>query len=303
MRKHLRALATFFVLSCSSVYASSDSYVDIPLIGQRCNERVANVDTLRARLRQPDVPNKVPAVVIFHSNAGIVGVGDSYARRLVERGFITLEVDSYNPRSVRSGNDRNAPTACDRLNDAWSSLFYLSQNPLVDIEKMGALGLSSGGLVTLMLAKGVFPRGMASSDSRIQAIKGMRYRKFFALYPACGNILYDEKLSWMRNPSMPRSKVTDGDLAVVVGTNDDYEIDAKADCPKVMDEWAQYGLRGELHFLDGATHAFDWRNPPPSGFSRFAKAGKGGNLTMRYSEEATRETEERVVKFFESSSK
>ena len=173
----------------------------------------------------------------------------------------------------------------------------------MDIEKIGALGLSSGGLVTLMLAKGVFPRGMASGDSRIQAIKGMRYRKFFALYPACANILYDEKLSWMRNPSMPRSKVTDGDLAVVVGTNDDYEIDAKADCPKVMDEWAQYGLRGELHFLDGATHAFDWRNPPPSGFSRFAKAGKGGNLTMRYSEQATRETEERVVKFFESFSK
>jgi len=294
------ASACLILFAHSSANALSDSLVDIPLIGQRCNDRVANIESVRGRLRTPDTDAASPAVVIFHSNAGVIGVGDNYAKRLVERGFITLEIDSYTPRSIRSGNDRNAPTACDRLNDAWSALFYLAQNPKVNIQKVGAVGLSSGGLVSLMLAKGVFPRGDPSKDERLQASRTMRYKKFFVLYPSCANILYDQNTSWMRNPNMPRSKRTDGDLTLVVGTDDDYEIDAKSDCPKVIEEWSHYGLRSSLHFVEGATHAFDWPSPPPSSFSRFAKAGKGSNLTMRYSPKDTQETELRIIEFFES---
>ena len=292
------------VLSCVSAlsiaHAAQDVVVNIPLIGQRCNERVAAVEQVHGRLRLPDSSAPSPAIVIFHSNAGVVGVGDTYANRLVENGFVTLEVDSYASRAIGNGSERNAPTACDRLNDAWSALYFLSQQPQVDIAKVGVIGLSSGGLVALMLAKGVFPRGMNSEDSRLQALKKMRYKKFFVLYPACANILYDEKMKWMRNPNMPRSKRTDGDLVLVVGTNDDYEIDAKADCPKVIAEWSTYGLRGVLHLIEGATHAFDWPNPPPSSFSRFAKAGKGSMLTMIYSEKDALETETKVSEFFMS---
>ena len=295
----LFAFICLFCFGLTGTYAATDSFIDIPLIGQRCNDRVADAKTVRGRLRTPDKGEMSPAVVIFHSNAGVIGVGDNYAKRLVDSGFITLEVDSYTSRSIQSGNDRNAPTACDRLNDAWSALHFLSSNPKVDLQRVGAVGLSSGGIVSLMLAKGVFPRGMSSSDGRIQALKTMRYKKFFVLYPSCANILYDEKMSWMRNPNMARSKRTDGDLTLVVGTNDDYEIDAKADCPKVIDEWTQYGLRSTLIILEGATHAFDWPSPPPPSFSRFAKAGKGATLTMRYSAKDTEETATRMLQFFE----
>ena len=297
----IRLFATICLLcfGLTGTHAATDSFIDIPLIGQRCNDRVADVKTVRGRLRTPDIDKPSPAVIIFHSNAGVIGVGDNYARHLVDSGFITLEVDSYTPRSIQSGNDRNAPTACDRLNDAWSALYLLSLNTKVDIQRVGAVGLSSGGLVSLMLAKGVFPRGMSSPDSRIQALKTMRYKKFFVLYPSCANILYDEKMSWMRNPNIARSKRTDGDLTLVVGTNDDYEIDAKSDCPKVIEEWSQYGLRGSLILLEGATHAFDWPNPPPPSFSRFAKAGRGADLTMKYSAKYTEETAIEMLRFFE----
>ena len=296
-------LSIYLLLFFSSVHASNDTIVEIPLIGQPCNERVQKVDSVKGRLRTPSSAAESPAVVIFHSNAGIVGVGDSYAKKLVEKGFVTLEVDSYTPRSVRSGNDRSAPTACDRLNDGWSALYFLSKNSNVNIKKVGAVGLSSGGLVSLMLAKGVFPRGMHAPDDRLEAIKKMRFKKFFVLYPSCANILYDEKMSWMRNPNMARSKRTDGELAILVGTNDDYEIDARTDCPKVLKEWEEYGLRGKLHFFEGATHAFDWTSPPPTSFSRFAKAGKGAMLSMAYSEGATRESQNMMVEFFDEFNK
>lgn len=296
----LSALVVTNLLLIEFAQAASDQVIEVPLLGQRCNERVANISSVRARLRMPDSGTSLPAVVIFHSNAGIVGVGDNYAKRLVDRGLVTLEIDSYSPRSIRSGDDVNAPSPCDRLNDAWSALHYLSQNSRVDIQRVGALGFSSGGLVSLMLAKGVFPRGMTSADPRIQALRAMRYKKFFVLYPSCANILHDEKMSWMRNPNMARSERTDGELSLVVGTKDDYEIDAKSDCPKVINEWKGYGLRGDLHFLEGATHAFDWPTPPPPTFSRFAKARKGAMLSMHYSHTHTLETEEKVLAFFDT---
>ena len=39
-------------------------------------------------------------------------------------------------------------------------------------------------------------------------------------------------------------------------------------------------------------------SPPPPSFSRFAKAGKGANLTMSYSEKATKEAEGLMLEFF-----
>ncbi len=76
--------------------------VDIPVIGSKCNDRVKEVSSVSGLLRFPSNPTgQVPAVVILHSNAGIVGVGDFYARALNAAGIATLEADSFLPRGVR----------------------------------------------------------------------------------------------------------------------------------------------------------------------------------------------------------
>ena len=92
------------------------SRVEIPVVGAKCNQRVKDVDTVSGELR---VPAKQAApmavVVILHSNAGIISVGDFYAKALNAVGIATLEVDSFTPRGVKNGSDRNAPVLCDRL--------------------------------------------------------------------------------------------------------------------------------------------------------------------------------------------
>jgi dienelactone hydrolase len=52
--------------------------------------------------------------------------------------------------------------------------------------------------------------------------------------------------------------------------------------------------------IEGATHAFDWPNPPPPAFSPFAKAQTGGMVNMRYSAKDALETRQEMVDFFKA---
>ena len=101
---------TMLFITFPSMGEVTASKVDISVLGSKCNDRVKEVSSVSGVLRFPSkTTGQVPAVVILHSNAGIVGVGDFYARALNAAGMATLEVDSFLPRGVRSGSERNAP--------------------------------------------------------------------------------------------------------------------------------------------------------------------------------------------------
>jgi hypothetical protein len=102
--------------------------VEIPVVGSQCNDRVKEISTVSGLYRLPSrSTGPVPAVVLLHSNAGIVGVGDFYARALNAAGIATLEVDSFLPRGVRCGNESTVPVLCNRLQDAWGALVFWRQ--------------------------------------------------------------------------------------------------------------------------------------------------------------------------------
>jgi len=130
---HLRSLRTFGVLlgmfiASPSIGEVKTSKVEIPVVGSKRNERVKEVSSVLGVLRFPSkATGQVLAVFLLHSDTGIFGAGDFYARALNSAGTATLEVDSYRPRGVRSGSDRNAPVLCDRLQDAWGALFFSYQ--------------------------------------------------------------------------------------------------------------------------------------------------------------------------------
>ena len=275
------------------------SNVEIPVVGSKCNDRVKDVNSVAGVFRLPSkTTGQVPAVVLLHSNAGIVGVGDFYARALNAAGIATLEVDSYISRGVRNGNDRNAPVLCDRLQDAWGALVFLSKESGVNPQKIGLAGFSSGAAVAIMSGMGVRPARLARENA-ILSLEQV-YAAHFALYPACANIMDDQQRirSWI-NPGRPQNwGATQKPIHIVSGTSDDFDFNPKTDCLRMRDEFPDIASHLTVRMVEGATHGFDWPNAPPSAFSPFAKAQTGGMVTMRYSAEEAEMARKEMVDYF-----
>lgn len=289
----------FLVIHFPSMADVVISKVDIPLVGSKCNDRVKEVGSVTGVLRFPsNTTGQVPAVVILHSNAGIVGVGDFYALALNAAGMATLEVDSFLPRGVRSGSERNAPVLCDRLQDAWGALAFLAKDERINSQKIGVVGFSSGAAVAVMAGMGVRPARLSPENSILP--KELVYAAHFALYPACANIMDDQQRirSWI-NPGRPQNwGATGKSIHIVSGTSDDFEFNPKTDCLRMREEFPDIASQLTVRMVDGATHAFDWPSPPPPAFSPFAKAQTGGMVTMRYSAKEAEIAQKEMVEYF-----
>ena len=303
-QKNAMPLGMAFLLQCSCSFVNSQvisSKVDVPVIGSKCNERVKDVASVSGELRVPPQRNSPLAVVVLlHSNAGIVGVGNFYAQALNSAGIATLEIDSYTPRSTRTGRDRNAPVLCDRLQDAWGALAFLSKDVRFDPQKIGVAGFSSGAAVAIMAGMGVRPARLARRNDVLSS--DLTYSAHFALYPGCANIMDDPQRirAWI-NPGRPQNwGSTNKPIHIVSGTHDDFDFDPKLDCLRMGKEFPEIANHLTVRMIEGATHAFDWPNPPPPAHNPQAKAQTGGMVTMRYSPKDATEAQEEMVAFFKA---
>jgi dienelactone hydrolase len=273
-------------------------------VGSKCNERVREVSSVYGELRLPGkATGPVPAVVLLHSSAGIIGVGDFYAKALNAAGIATLEVDSYTPRGVRNGNDRNAPVLCDRLQDAWGALALLAKDGRFNRQQIGVAGFSSGGAVAIMAGMGVRPARLPRDSAALP--KDLVFSAHFALYPACANILDDHQRirSWI-NPGRPQNWGSTGKpIHIVSGTSDDFDFDPKTDCLRMAKEFPDIADQLTVRLVEGATHAFDWPNPPAPAHSPFAKAQTGGMVTMRYLPKEAAIAQQEMVDYFRERAK
>ena len=273
--------------------------VDVPVVGSKCNDRVKEISSVTGLMRFPSpTTGTVPAVVLLHSNAGIVGVGDFYARALNAAGIATLELDSYGPRGVRNGSERNAPVLCDRLQDAWGALVFLARDARINPKQIGVAGFSSGAAVAILSGMGVRPARLARQNTILP--REQVYAAHFALYPACANISDDHQRirSWI-NPGRPQNWGATGEaIHIVSGTNDDFDVHPKTDCLRMREEFPDIASHLTVRMVEGATHAFDWPHPPPPAFSPFAKAQTGGMVTMRYSAQEAEIAQKEMVDFF-----
>jgi dienelactone hydrolase len=71
----------------------------------------------------------------------------------------------------------------------------------------------------------------------------------------------------------------------------------------MRDEFPDIASQLTVRMVDGATHAFDWPNPPPPAFNPFAKAQTGGMVTMRYSAKEAEIAQKEMVEYFQKNLK
>jgi len=166
------------------------------------------VHTIRGTLRLPPLGERRPAVVIIH-NAGQDSTGHAYATALTQAGFVTLEVELW-----RFRREHASPTAY--LAHAFGALKFLATHPRVDPARIGGMGFSLGGILSLRAATEHFTWNYTGGSSR--------YAAHLALYPVCYiHLNAQERKSRLKELHGIYDKLTGAPVHILAGAKDEYD--------------------------------------------------------------------------------
>ncbi|MCU0946332.1 MAG: dienelactone hydrolase family protein [Rubritepida sp.] len=239
-------------------------------------------------LRLPAGTARGPAVIILHGSGGVDGRGEVYARALQAAGIATLEVDMWRARSIGMGEGvANRPRAIEALPDAYGALRALAAHPRVDPQRIGVMGMSYGGSLSMLAATDLV--------GRLYATGGPDFRAALPLYPGC----------WSYEPNGPYARLMSSNwpripLLLMVGDQDDYDADGGASCRRIVAQGSPAAqARGQALVIAGATHGWEttrtahYRDPA-------ASRGRGGMVRFEGSRAATAESTRAAVAFFQA---
>ena len=243
-----------------------------------------SVDEVRGRFGRPaGATGKVPAVLILHGSGGVDGRGAFHAKALQEAGIATLEITMFAPgRRPREGQAAAMPYAA-------AALKWLAARPDIDGGRLGVMGFSFGGAMTVYMASELVQHQLGPDVPKPLA--------FAPLYPVCGGMA--------RNVTRPQHPFFGADKAmgaapmlIHVGTSDDYETTERP-CDALVAMWpAAARERTTVRNLQGATHSFDSQMGSRTFFDEFAYGGRGGMVRVIGSRKDAAEAREAIVQFF-----
>ena len=110
--------------------------------------------TVSGQLRVPttETGERLPAVVIVHGSAGVDSRGTFYVEALNDAGIATLEIDMWAARGWLGGITGRPRGVPETLPDAYGALTFLAAQPRIDPVRIGIMGFSWGGVVTMLTA-------------------------------------------------------------------------------------------------------------------------------------------------------
>ena len=233
-------------------------------------------------LRVPRIPGAgaQPAVVIVHGSGGVDSRGQRYATALNAAGFVTLEIDLWAARGIRSPAERPKGVP-ETLPDAFGALALLSARTDVDPRRIGIMGFSWGGVVSMLSATQRYRDAFATGNQAFAA--------HAPLYPVC----------WVYNsvPGYEFKDLVGAPVFIQAGTADTYDDPAR--CTRLRESLPEpSSALVDVRMYDGATHGWDRREPDATINDPFAHEGRGGPVAMRGDAKATEASVAAIVSYF-----
>jgi uncharacterized protein len=227
--------------------------------------------------------SKVPVVLILHGSGGVDGRGAFYAEALQQAGVGTLEIKMFPLHGrPKTGSQATMPHAA-------AALQWLAVQPNVDPLKLGVIGFSWGGGMSVLM-----------SSTFVQERMGERVPKpaaFVSLYPVCTNMARN-----LMNPERAfykaHTRMSASPMLIIVGTRDDNEEKERA-CDELIAMWPPSAReQTTVRYVEGATHGFDAQRSSFQYYDNFARGGRGAMVTVTPSPKDAAEVRGEVVNFF-----
>src|SRR5438876_514067 len=115
--------------------------------------------TVTGALSVPGGSDRVPAVIVLHSCSGVTPNVTEWARALNRMGYVALVLDSFTGRGVNEVCTGHTPVSVgSRLADVFRAQELLVTHPRIDPGRIGVLGFSHGGWVTLWASQAWYQR-------------------------------------------------------------------------------------------------------------------------------------------------
>jgi dienelactone hydrolase len=234
-----------------------------------------------AVLKRPEAaPARAPAVVIAHGSAGVDGRGPGYSRALNAGGVATLEIDMWAARGLKGGLDRPR-SMHETLPDVFGALTFLAGRPEIDPERIGIMGFSWGGVLSMLSA--------TEPVAERHSPAGLRFAAHAPLYPVC----------WLYNraPGFDFMRFTGAPVFIQCGALDAYDEPETGE--RLVQSLASVAP-GVLSIATypGATHAFDRDGPAITVTDPFSHLGKGGEVLFEPNPAAARRARTATAAFF-----
>jgi uncharacterized protein len=267
--------------------------------------------TIQGKLSVPDDPGhwqhgpghhgrrKLPAVLILHGSAGVDSRGDFYETALNEAGIATLQIDMWQARGYSAPGQRPAAIYL-TYPDAFSALRFLSQQPNIDASRIGVLGFSWGGLVSMGAAERLYSSTYGD---------GLTFKAHVAHYPVCyawNNAALFAKLGLTPAQfGVQWINLTGAPVLIEVGTKDAYDNSAQPCRALAASVNPSNGGVVRVNAYPGATHGWDRLMVPIVVNDVFADQGSyfstGIVPAVQFTPDVDQafESRARVVRFFE----
>ncbi len=239
-----------------------------------------------AKLTLPPMPEtgKVPAVVILHGSAGVDSRGAHYAEVLAKAGIASLEIDMWAARSSKRGAAGRPKGVPETIPDAYGALKFLASQPEIDISRVGLMGFSWGGVVTMLSSTRAYAEPYAG--------QGLSFKAHAAFYPVC----------WIYNhlPGYGFTDLATSGLLLQAGAIDDYDEGPEV-CSGLVQSLTDFDrAKVDLKIYANAGHGFDRMGEPIQANDPFSHKGKGGLMHMVYEPKAADQASKKLVEFFKS---